>query len=36
MALDRAPLGRNEQSTMHFVKRHDEYAETPAAGSCCH
>jgi predicted dithiol-disulfide oxidoreductase (DUF899 family) len=25
MLLDRAPLGRNEDSTMHFVKRHDEY-----------
>jgi predicted dithiol-disulfide oxidoreductase (DUF899 family) len=27
MFLDRAPLGRNEKSTMDFVKRHDEYAE---------
>lgn len=25
MILDRAPLGRNERSTMDFVKRHDEY-----------
>jgi len=25
MILDRAPLGRNEQGTMSFVKRHDEY-----------
>jgi predicted dithiol-disulfide oxidoreductase (DUF899 family) len=37
MALDRAPLGRNEGSTMDFVKRHDEYANTPASDqSCCH
>lgn len=35
MILDRAPLGRNERSTMDFVRRHDEYAATPA-GSCCH
>ena len=25
MILDRAPLGRNETSTMNFVRRHDEY-----------
>lgn len=25
MILDRAPKGRNEQGTMSFVKRHDEY-----------
>jgi len=25
MILDRAPLGRNEDSTMNFVRRHDEY-----------
>jgi predicted dithiol-disulfide oxidoreductase (DUF899 family) len=25
MILDRAPKGRNEQSTMNFVRRHDEY-----------
>ncbi len=36
MALDRAPLGRNEGSTMDFVKRHDEYEGAPAAASCCH
>ncbi len=34
MILDRAPLGRNEDSTMHFVKRHDEY-EQKDAHSCC-
>jgi predicted dithiol-disulfide oxidoreductase (DUF899 family) len=25
MILDRAPKGRNEQKTMDFVRRHDEY-----------
>jgi predicted dithiol-disulfide oxidoreductase (DUF899 family) len=29
MILDRAPKGRNEKSTMNFVRRHDEY-ETPS------
>lgn len=29
MILDRAPLGRNEDGTMNFVRRHDEY-ETAA------
>jgi predicted dithiol-disulfide oxidoreductase (DUF899 family) len=37
MILDRAPLGRNESSTLDFVKRHDEYDEKPEqAASCCH
>jgi predicted dithiol-disulfide oxidoreductase (DUF899 family) len=38
MILDRAPLGRNENSTMNFVKRHDEYEPKPdgKASSCCH
>ncbi|WP_306830787.1 DUF899 domain-containing protein [Neorhizobium huautlense] len=39
MLLDRAPLGRNETSTMSFLKRHDEYDQKPgaaAASSCCH
>jgi predicted dithiol-disulfide oxidoreductase (DUF899 family) len=36
MILDRAPKGRNEGSTMDFVKRHDEYEEKPARASCCH
>jgi predicted dithiol-disulfide oxidoreductase (DUF899 family) len=33
MLLDRAPKGRNENGTMDFVRRHDEYegTETPAA-----
>jgi predicted dithiol-disulfide oxidoreductase (DUF899 family) len=37
MVLDRAPLGRNESATMHFVKRHDEYEDKPeaVASSCC-
>jgi predicted dithiol-disulfide oxidoreductase (DUF899 family) len=37
MILDRAPLGRNETSTLSFVKRHDEYEEKlQPASSCCH
>jgi predicted dithiol-disulfide oxidoreductase (DUF899 family) len=38
MLLDRAPLGRNEDKTMSFLKRHDEYAAKPVqqASSCCH
>jgi len=37
MILDRAPLGRNETSTMDFVRRHDEYEDKPkSAASCCH
>jgi len=35
MILDRAPKGRNEDSTMNFVKRHDEYEETDGTQSCC-
>jgi len=35
MILDRAPKGRNEKSTMDFVRRHDEYENKPAAHSCC-
>jgi predicted dithiol-disulfide oxidoreductase (DUF899 family) len=31
MILDRAPLGRNEQGTMDFIRRHDEYEKAPAA-----
>jgi predicted dithiol-disulfide oxidoreductase (DUF899 family) len=34
MILDRAPKGRNESSTMNFVKRHDEYKDAPEAHSC--
>jgi predicted dithiol-disulfide oxidoreductase (DUF899 family) len=35
MILDRAPKGRNETSTLSFVKRHDEYADTSQSQSCC-
>ena len=35
MILDRAPKGRNEDSTLSFVKRHDEYEDKPKAHSCC-
>jgi predicted dithiol-disulfide oxidoreductase (DUF899 family) len=35
MILDRAPLGRNEQKTMSFVRRHDEYENAPKAHACC-
>lgn len=35
MLLDRAPKGRNESSTLSFVKRHDEYDDTPKAHACC-
>ncbi len=36
MILDCAPLGRNEGSTMDFVKRHDEYETRPKAAASCH
>jgi predicted dithiol-disulfide oxidoreductase (DUF899 family) len=35
MILDRAPLGRNESSTMNFVRRHDEY-EARGSAKICH
>ncbi|NLS19725.1 DUF899 family protein [Rhizobium sp. P40RR-XXII] len=35
MILDRAPKGRNEDSTMNFVRRHDEYEDVAKADSCC-
>ena len=35
MILDNAPLGRNEKTTMDFVRRHDEYEDAPKAHSCC-
>lgn len=34
MILDRAPKGRNERSTMDFVRRHDEYEDTPERTAC--
>jgi predicted dithiol-disulfide oxidoreductase (DUF899 family) len=36
MILDRAPKGRNEKTTMDFVRRHDEYEDAPKAHACCH
>jgi predicted dithiol-disulfide oxidoreductase (DUF899 family) len=36
MILDRAPKGRNENTTMNFVKRHDEYEPVQAGAPCCH
>ncbi|WP_159947295.1 thioredoxin family protein [Rhizobium sp. 18065] len=36
MMLDSAPLGRNETSTLSFVKRKDEYEQKPVAAACCH
>ena len=35
MILDRAPKGRNEQTTMDFVRRHDEYDTAPQTHACC-
>ncbi|WP_374367122.1 DUF899 domain-containing protein [Dongia sp.] len=35
MILDRAPKGRNEDTIMDFVRRHDEYETSPPAQSCC-
>lgn len=34
MILDRAPLGRNENGVMNWVRRHDEY-EQAAQAHCC-
>ena len=34
MILDRAPKGRNESSTMNFLRRHDEYEDAPKSHSC--
>ena len=37
MILDRAPKGRNEEHTMNFVKRHDEYEDAPKEKvAACH
>lgn len=35
MILDRAPRGRNETTTMNWVRRHDEYVDTADGPSCC-
>jgi predicted dithiol-disulfide oxidoreductase (DUF899 family) len=34
MILDRAPKGRNETTIMDWVRRHDEYAESPTTRAC--
>jgi predicted dithiol-disulfide oxidoreductase (DUF899 family) len=34
--LDLTPKGRNETSTMNWMKRHDEYESSDSASSCCH
>lgn len=34
--LDMTPKGRNEKSTMEWIKRHDEYGVTSESGECCH
>jgi predicted dithiol-disulfide oxidoreductase (DUF899 family) len=35
MILDRTPKGRNEKTTMDFVRRHDEYEKTSKLHDCC-
>jgi predicted dithiol-disulfide oxidoreductase (DUF899 family) len=35
MFLDRTPKGRNEKSTMDFVRRHDEYEKPRKSHNCC-
>lgn len=35
LLLDRAPLGRNENGLMSWVRRHDEYEDAPKAHGCC-
>jgi predicted dithiol-disulfide oxidoreductase (DUF899 family) len=35
MILDRAPKGRNEKTTMDFVRRHDEYEGASKQHDCC-
>lgn len=34
MLLDRAPMGRNEEAAMNFVRRHDEYEDDAKTCSC--
>ncbi|POO56385.1 DUF899 domain-containing protein [Agrobacterium rosae] len=36
MLLDLVPKGRNEEGTMNWVRRHDQYEDAPKAASCCH
>ncbi|HEY4765903.1 MAG TPA: thioredoxin family protein [Candidatus Sulfotelmatobacter sp.] len=35
MILDRTPKGRNEKTTMDFVRRHDEYEKAAKLHDCC-
>jgi hypothetical protein len=35
MILERAPNGGNEDTTMDFVRRHDEYENAAPAPRCC-
>ena len=35
LLLDRTPLGRNETGPMSWVRRHDEYEDTPKPHACC-
>jgi predicted dithiol-disulfide oxidoreductase (DUF899 family) len=35
MILDQAPKGRNETTPMDFVRRHDEYENSPQKPACC-
>jgi predicted dithiol-disulfide oxidoreductase (DUF899 family) len=36
MLMNRTPRGRNEEDTMNWVRRHDEYERAaPAAPHCC-
>jgi len=34
--LDLTPKGRNERSTMDWVRLHDEYEDVPEHAGCCH
>ncbi|WP_320199152.1 DUF899 domain-containing protein [Agrobacterium sp. rho-13.3] len=36
MLLDLVPKGRNEEGTMNWVRRHDQYEDAPKPASCCH
>lgn len=36
MLLDLMPKGRNEEGTMNWVRRHDQYEDAPKASGCCH
>jgi predicted dithiol-disulfide oxidoreductase (DUF899 family) len=36
MLLDLVPKGRNEEGTMNWVRRHDQYEDAPKPATCCH